>query len=88
MTHFPHSASFSRRVSLELRNGTNTKPFRRRLPSALMQFASASSDLSWATVVRHAGSNGLQARQGCKISLSCCVSGPFLGLGFIGCLPS
>ena len=33
-------------MSLLLRNGTNTNPVFRRLPRALMQLASASSDLS------------------------------------------
>ena len=45
LAHLPQRPSLSRRVSLELRKGTNTKPFLRRLPSALMQLARASSDL-------------------------------------------
>lgn len=45
MAHLPQRPSLSRRVSLELRKGTNTKPFLRRLPSAFMQLARASSDL-------------------------------------------
>merc|ERR1712078_355187 len=38
----PQSPSLSRRVSLEFRKGTKTKPFFLRFPSALMQLASAS----------------------------------------------
>jgi len=45
VAYFPQRASLRRRVSLELRKGTNTRPFLLRLPSALMQLASASRDL-------------------------------------------
>ena len=41
---FPHSPSFRIRVNLLSRNGTKTKPFFLRLPSALMQLARDSSE--------------------------------------------
>lgn len=43
--YFPHKPSLRRRVSLELRKGTNTKPFFLALPKALMHSAKASKDL-------------------------------------------
>jgi hypothetical protein len=43
--YFPQRASFRRRVSLELRNGTKTRPFLLLLPRALIQLARANKEL-------------------------------------------
>ena len=56
VAYFPHRPSFRRRVSFELRKGTNTRPFFLALPNALMHSASASRDLqhTWSRCDFHA----------------------------------
>ena len=49
--YLPQRPSLSRRVSLELRKGTNTRPFFLALPSALMHSANASKDLQHCTTL-------------------------------------
>ena len=49
--YLPHRPSFSRRVSLELRKGTKTRPFFLAFPSALIHSANASKDLQHCTIL-------------------------------------
>ena len=58
----PQSASFRSLVNFEFRNGTKTKPFLLLFPRALMQLASASSDLQMLTV-RDGSMRGLKERK-------------------------
>ena len=49
--YLPHKPSFNKRVSLELRKGTKTRPFFLALPSALIHSANASKDLQHCTTL-------------------------------------